>query len=173
MVRIVGIALASLALAGCAMDWGKGYAQYKDDELDRPVKPMRFRCESTGGDQRYCSVDTRAGVTLVKQLSRTPCLQGRNWGYDRFGVWVTYGCRAEFRTGKADVDKVGLLRESLGVARCESEDFQRKECPVRIEQGASVLKQLSDSPCEEGQSWGWNPQGLWVDKGCGAEFRVR
>lgn len=47
---------------------------------------MRFRCETDSSKQRYCKVDTSDGITLVKQLSRIPCMQGRNWDYDRHGV---------------------------------------------------------------------------------------
>ena len=54
------------------------------------------RCESTDGRERHCSVPIRSGVRLSRQLSRTPCVQGRNWRWDRNGVWVTGGCRGEF-----------------------------------------------------------------------------
>lgn len=55
---------------------------------------MRFRCETDSSQQRYCKVDTSDGITLVKQLSKIPCLQGRNWDYDRHGVWVSHRCGA-------------------------------------------------------------------------------
>ena len=34
----------------------------------------------------------------LRQLSRAACIQGRTWGYGRNGIWVSDGCRAEFRT---------------------------------------------------------------------------
>lgn len=58
-----------------------------------------LRCESTDGRWRACSVDTRGGVTLSRQLSQAGCWQGDTWGYDRNRIWVTNGCRAEFRVG--------------------------------------------------------------------------
>ena len=57
-----------------------------------------FRCESNDGRTRECAANTRAGVQLVRQLSRAACIQGRSWGYGRNGIWVSDGCRAEFRT---------------------------------------------------------------------------
>jgi hypothetical protein len=27
----------------------------------------------------------------------TACIEDQNWGWDRRGVWVSDGCRAEFR----------------------------------------------------------------------------
>ena len=57
-----------------------------------------FRCESNDGRLRECAANTRAGVQLVRQLCRSACIQGRTWGYGRNGIWVSDGCRAEFRT---------------------------------------------------------------------------
>ncbi len=57
-----------------------------------------FRCESDKGRDRICPADTRRGVQLVRQLSSSPCVEGRTWGRDARGVWVTAGCRAEFRS---------------------------------------------------------------------------
>jgi hypothetical protein len=55
-------------------------------------------CESQDGQNRYCQVDLGGGgrAYLEKQLSSTPCIEGRNWGSNRGGVWVTGGCRAIF-----------------------------------------------------------------------------
>lgn len=60
-----------------------------------------IRCESgRWGRQRYCPADTDGRVRLVREYSRNRCRQWRSWGYDKRGVWVDDGCRAEFRVGK-------------------------------------------------------------------------
>jgi hypothetical protein len=56
-----------------------------------------FRCESDNGRTRTCAVEGRR-VELVRQLSSSACIEGRTWGRDNRGVWVTSGCRAEFRS---------------------------------------------------------------------------
>ncbi|MDQ1347640.1 MAG: hypothetical protein QG573_1013 [Acidobacteriota bacterium] len=61
-------------------------------------------CESQGHDHHYCTADTRDGVVLVHQLSRAGCWQGDTWDFDRSGIWVANGCRAEFRVGRAGND---------------------------------------------------------------------
>jgi len=58
-----------------------------------------IRCESRHDRYEYCSIRTDNRVKLVRQLSSTRCSYGVNWGYDRRGVWVDRGCRAEFRVG--------------------------------------------------------------------------
>ena len=36
-------------------------------------------------------------VQLLKQRSDSACRQGYSWGYDRRGIWVDHGCRADFQ----------------------------------------------------------------------------
>ena len=56
-------------------------------------------CESRNDQYQACAANTSGGVTLSRQLSSQGCWQGDTWGYDRNRVWVTRGCRAEFRVG--------------------------------------------------------------------------
>lgn len=59
------------------------------------VAPQLVRCESTDDRQRQCA--TGGGdVRLVRQLSRSQCVEGSTWGRTREAVWVDRGCRAEF-----------------------------------------------------------------------------
>ncbi|CDH43629.1 MAG: DUF3011 domain-containing protein [Candidatus Competibacteraceae bacterium] len=64
-----------------------------NNNSDRPRRTVR--CESDG-DYRHCRAEIRNGVRLSRQLSRASCRQNESWGYDRRGVWVDRGCRAEF-----------------------------------------------------------------------------
>ena len=57
------------------------------------------KVESKGMQRTYKRTSTRGGVRLVKQLSREACLEGVSWGFDRDGIWVDQGCRAEFAVG--------------------------------------------------------------------------
>ena len=54
------------------------------------------RCESSGRKERYCRASTKRGVELYRQLSKARCRYGSSWGYDRKGIWVDEGCRADF-----------------------------------------------------------------------------
>jgi hypothetical protein len=58
-------------------------------------------CASEPGGRRQCAADTSAGVALIKSTGTTPCLLGKNWGYDSAGVWVSDGCSGEFQLGQA------------------------------------------------------------------------
>jgi hypothetical protein len=57
-------------------------------------------CAST--DYRFNSCYPSSGgrinyVVLDRQVSRTACVEGNNWGYDSNRVWVDGGCRGQFR----------------------------------------------------------------------------
>lgn len=55
-------------------------------------------CGSENGRRQSCSWDARRGrPVLLETLSKSPCTQGRSWGYDaRGGLWVDEGCRGRF-----------------------------------------------------------------------------
>lgn len=62
-----------------------------------PSQAMRtLVCESHGRGRSYCSADTRFGVRLTRQISKTNCSRNHTWGSDAKHVWVSNGCRAEF-----------------------------------------------------------------------------
>jgi len=57
-------------------------------------------CSSDDMHRHYCPADTRGGVRLLKQHSDSSCRQGRSWGFDRRGIWVDHGCRADFQVAR-------------------------------------------------------------------------
>jgi len=62
-----------------------------------PVPQVQtMSCSSDDMRRHGCSVDTRDGVFIVRQRSEADCAYGRTWGYDRQGIWVDRGCRADF-----------------------------------------------------------------------------
>jgi hypothetical protein len=61
------------------------------------AEEQRVKCESKDGRRSVCDVDLRGyRISDVREMSRTDCDIGRNFGYDDRGVWVDNGCRAEF-----------------------------------------------------------------------------
>lgn len=55
------------------------------------------KCESNNGRRNYCGNYDPDQVRFEKQISGSPCVQGRSWGVDGRGLWVDNGCRAYFR----------------------------------------------------------------------------
>lgn len=59
----------------------------------------QITCEShQGGIEACTTVPPGSNVRFVEQLSRTPCIEGRNWGVDtnHNSIWTSSGCRAVF-----------------------------------------------------------------------------
>lgn len=148
-----------------------------------------FRCESR--DHRTVRCATHGGnAYLMRQLSDMPCRRGQSWGTDRYGVWVSNGCRALFRVdryggggwGGGGWDNGGGWGSGGGwggrygnnLVRCESRNNHSNSCTLSVGRNGSVrlLRQLSDTPCIEGQTWGRTNNGVWVTRGCRAEFVV-
>jgi hypothetical protein len=143
-------------------------------------------CSSDDGHRHYCNADTRGGVRMVKQNSESACQQGSTWGYDRQGIWVDRGCRAEFATDEGrgeyregdrydhdrDRDRDRDHERGGQVISCSSDDMHRHYCAADTRGGVRMVKQNSDSACQEGSSWGYDRRGIWVDRGCRADFEV-
>lgn len=75
-----------------------------------------IRCESRGFRYEYCRVDTDNRVELVRSWSFVNCREGRNWGYDRRGVWVDRGCAGEFRVGHRRSNDRAVVGAVVGLA---------------------------------------------------------
>jgi hypothetical protein len=128
-------------------------------------------CESKDYHKNLCRVDTRGGVHLFKQMSKSPCIKGRTWGFNRKGIWVDHGCRAKFEVGRCEwCPKDWSKGKTIS---CGSHDFRKNFCRVDTRGGVHLIKQESKAPCIRGRTWGFNRKGIWVDCGCRAKFKVR
>jgi hypothetical protein len=129
-------------------------------------------CSSDDGEKHYCTADTRHGARLVRQRSQAPCKPGESWGYDEEGIWVDKGCGGEFTLGRSEDGGDARGEDGGGTITCASDDGRRKVCPADTSNGVQLVRQRSDAKCKEGSSWGQDPRGIWVDKGCDADFVV-
>jgi hypothetical protein len=140
-------------------------------------------CESKNGRRTECDMDTRGEVRLVRQLSKTICIEDTNWGLNRSSIWVDGGCRGVFASGNALRGGAGYDGGSSygGAPRggtapdqvtCESKNGQRTECDMNTRGRVRVVRQLSKTTCIEDTNWGLNRSSIWVDGGCRAVFAL-
>jgi hypothetical protein len=139
----------------------------------KPTLATRVVCESQKGNREACPADTSRGVFLTQQISKADCVEGESWGFDgeRGLVWVDHGCRAEFALGETTATAPVAKTGGTSVV-CESENGKRKSCPADTSAGVQIVRQLSDASCGYGHEWGYDAKGIWVSKGCRAEFVV-
>lgn len=172
MIASAALLAASAAMPAAAQYYGGNYGS----------NGQVVRCESNDGRVRECATGG-SRVVLERQLSRSACVEGRSWGYGRTGIWVSQGCRADFRIvdgysagGYGNYGNSGYGNSGYGTAggtfRCESNDGRYRECAVNTSGGVMLSRQISRTACVEGRSWGTTRNGVWVDDGCRAEFRT-
>lgn len=117
---------------------------------------------------------------IVRQTSSSSCIRDRSWGFDRSGLWVDKGCSGVFAGGGGyggggyggwQPDSSWNHRFSVS---CGSPQYHYYFCSVDVGRHGRVYvrRQTSSSACIEGRTWGWNRAGVWVDRGCSAEFVI-
>jgi hypothetical protein len=176
----VAASMAACAYGQQGYGYGNGYG-YGQDAYGYAGRE-RIRCESQDERTRYCTADIRGGVRLVEQLSNSDCIEGRSWGWDARGIWVSRGCRAEFEVagggGYGYGNDNGYYDPGRGdygrgrVIRCESTSSRTVYCDADTRYGVRLLTQHSRSECIEGRTWGTTSRGVWVSRGCRAQFQV-
>ena len=82
----------------------------------------RLTCESIDDRYERCRLSEPGRVELSRQLSKSSCRQGRTWGYTRHDVWVSDGCRAEFR-----VDTGGYRPGGHGYSHYDHDRYERHD----------------------------------------------
>ena len=89
--------------------------------------------------------------------------------YDRRGIWVSGGCEGLFEY--QGVRPQPLPAPGGNIITCESRNYQQSWCNTGRRVGrAWVAEQRSQSPCIQGQTWGWRDNAIWVNGGCSAIF---
>jgi Protein of unknown function (DUF3011) len=78
----------------------RAYFTIGERRRDRDRDQTSLKCESNNGRRNYCGQYDRDQVRLDRQISGSPCVEGRSWGVDRQGLWVDDGCRAYFTIGR-------------------------------------------------------------------------
>jgi hypothetical protein len=145
--------------------------------LARPAEAQNaIQCESRNYQYQFCPIPQGAArVTLIEQRSRSACIEGRSWGWDRRGVWVTAGCDGVFDVAlyapPAYVPPVGA--PGGAVIACASRNYQQEFCRTGPIAGATLVLQRSQAPCVQGQTWGVDADGIWVTGGCDGDFAVQ
>lgn len=136
-------------------------------------------CASDDGKRHLCAVTTQYGVRMTNQRSGSPCIQGQTWGYNNQGIWVDRGCRADFWLGGGwhggggpGNGYPGGGGGSGGTITCSSDNGKRNYCNANTRNGVRMVNQRSGSPCVQNQTWGYDQNAIWVDRGCRADFAL-
>jgi hypothetical protein len=89
-------------------DRDHGYP-YRGDDHDRwdhdrsdhhPASSSTVYCASDNMRRNFCGVGPSRSIRLVRKRSDAACDMNRTYGFDRNGIWVDRGCRADFEVIK-------------------------------------------------------------------------
>ncbi len=124
-------------------------------------------CASDNGRRNNCPIDTarrrapgssaqRFALRLRVHLGLGQAWHlGRPWLPRRFRNWSGW-----------------LATSRKPVIYCSSDNMRRKVCPINTQGGVRIIRQRSDADCIYGRTWGYDARGIWVDRGCRADFEV-
>lgn len=129
-----------------------------------------LRCDSIGYRYQFCPANTQGRAVLLRENSTgNLCRQGRGWGFDNNGIWVDRGCRGEFSFGR---DRGGGNNWGRrGEVTCESIGYRYRFCNADTQGRVNLVRELSTGNlCRQGRGWGFDSNGVWVDRGCRGVF---
>lgn len=149
------------------------------------------RCESINYRPARCAMDVY-GPPQLQRVNGGTCIQGQTWGWDRGGIWVNNGCRADFLVGGNPGGGGPGIGNGAGwngggggigngagwngggggrIIECSSWQYQPARCPAPTRNGVSIVTVLGGE-CIRNRSWGWDENGIWVNNGCRARFQT-
>lgn len=145
-------------------------------------------CAAPPNSSSRCDVPTDGRVTLMRQMSGR-CVEGQTWGHDGTGIWVAAGCAGEFAFGQgtpASGNRPGggwssgsdgwggsggwQVDGHAGELSCRSDRGRERFCAAAVQGRATLLRQTSNAPCIEGETWRAEADGIRVRGGCGGRF---
>jgi hypothetical protein len=145
--------------------------------VDNGDTNRRIVCESQDGKRQICLVDPINDVALLQQVSQAPCIEFQTWGFnpDRNQIWVDRGCRGQFILAKTGAARRATSNTRMleGIVVCESNDRGKKRCAADTTAGVQIIRNLSEDNCRFGREWNYDASGIWVSKGCRAEFAIK
>lgn len=171
---------------GCRADFAVGRTTnpnpntiVRDDHFtDRDGRTVH--CESTASGRTYCG-NSHSRYTMAN--NRDPdCIEGRTWGSDQRGVWVSGDCEADFTgspydwrgqernrhdSGSEEVAHEHIVDPSGRMIHCQSTADGRNYCGDR---DSRYVIQTRDADCIEGVTYGQDARGMWVSGECDARF---
>lgn len=159
--------------------WNDDGNRYGQDQRYRDGNGQAVYCTSRGYQRTYCG-DAYGNYRMTGRQDRD-CVQGRTFGQDSRGLWVSGNCSATFqRTGNDDRygrGRDGGYRDDHRQhdgdrsVRCLSNSSGRTYCGDA--RSGWTIRDQRNPHCIRGRTWGTDERGLWVSNACNGEFDRR
>ena len=149
--------------------------RYGHDDRQGYGRDQVIRCASRDRSRTYCG-DGYGQYQMIGYRNAN-CVQGRTFGQDQRGLWVSDRCSAQFRRSH-DNDR---NRNGYGHGYGNQDDYaQTVHCAANANYNGRVycgdadarytLRDTNNRYCVEGRTYGTDSRGLWITNPCNAEF---
>jgi hypothetical protein len=152
-------ALCAVALPAISQSLQNRQEQMRFQGMDRNKDGVITRTEWRGNDQSFSNEDWNGDGVLSGDEVRP--------GARRVGNLLSSERNAA-RLRALDDNR----NDNASTITCSSDNGQRAYCTANTRGGVRLVRQISSSPCNQGSTWGYDSQEIWVDRGCRAEFEV-
>ncbi len=89
--------------------------------------------------------------------------------------WITAAVAAAVAAlaiGQASAHSDRYSNGNSRTVRCESINSRQVLCRVNTQGGVRIVRQISHTSCIRGRTWNYDSRGIWVSRGCRADFAV-
>lgn len=139
---------------------GRGHVELVQDPRNGGVAVVRIE-DPKGGREGYTfDLEWQGGSN-----SGYGQYQGDRNQDDRNGSWGD-------RRGDGDRRRYGNRDGNSFTVTCSSENGRRQYCEADVRNSVRLVRQFSRAACRQNETWGYDSRGIWVDRGCGADFAV-
>jgi hypothetical protein len=146
-------------------------------------------CSSSAAarEQLLPSGGLQAAARMLRVIAGD-CRDGNTWRWDRRSITVRNGCRADFEVMQGSSGWGGSGGSGSGwgsgggvggggfnpgqgnrTINCESWNYRAARCPIGGARSVSLTRVIAGN-CQEGRTWGWDRNSIWVNGGCRATF---
>jgi hypothetical protein len=145
-----------------------------------PARWRRLDCNqplpSAPNDFRFQGVDGRGRQELVRDpnsnrgvaVNRIEDPKNGSEGYTGDIIWRGGSNGSDFTRDRDDRQ----AEPSGRMVSCSSDDGRRRHCDADTRGGVRLVRQRGSVACERDFSWGYDDRGIWVDRGCRADFAL-
>jgi hypothetical protein len=145
-----------------------------------PARWRRLDCNqplpAAPNDFRFKGIDGRGRQDLVRDpnsnrgaaVIRIEDSKGGREGYTGDIMWRGGSGNPDFARDRYD----RRAEPSGRMVSCSSDDGRRRYCDADTRGGVRLVRQRGSVACERDSSWGYDDRGIWVDRGCRADFAL-
>jgi hypothetical protein len=155
--------------------WGGSTVTFNRDTQTESISNSGVRVSGTGtfsinNNARYGNGRNNAARSREFSYEATVNNRNRNNSYSNVSD-IRYELRGRWPGSDRDNNERGGDRTQS--IYCASDDGRRHTCAINVTNGnVRMVNQKSGTLCVEGRTWGFDQTGIWVDRGCRADFEV-